>query len=136
MRSMIRQNQSSIMFFYDRTTKCQTKSQTSMTIRNCCFSCIEHLKNMRLHFIRDSRTVIFHTYLCFPCFSEPPFSPTSAWISPSSTWRLTLSSAFTPGKVLVIFFISRSILANSISLPFHCSCRRLYSPPACDKFLS
>ena len=71
MRSMIRQNQSSIMFFYDRTTKCQTKSQTSMTIRNCCFSCIEHLKNMRLHLIRDSRTVIFHTYLCFPvCFDS------------------------------------------------------------------
>ena len=43
-----------------------------------------------------------------------PFSPTSAWISPSSTCRFTLSSAFTPGNVLVIFFISNKIFANGI----------------------
>ena len=40
-----------------------------------------------------------------------PFSPTSAWISPLSTWRLTLSRAFTPGKVFVMFFISSMISA-------------------------
>ena len=55
MRSMLRQGQGSIMRFYDRTAKRQTKSQTSMTIRNCCFPCIKHFKNMLFHFLRDSR---------------------------------------------------------------------------------
>src|SRR4051812_26548137 len=36
-----------------------------------------------------------------------PFSPTRAWISPAWTVRLTLSSACTPGNVLVIPRISR-----------------------------
>src|SRR3712207_6721449 len=37
-----------------------------------------------------------------------PFSPTSAWISPAWTVRLTLLSAWTPGNVLVIPRISRT----------------------------
>jgi hypothetical protein len=36
-----------------------------------------------------------------------PFSPTSAWISPALTVRLTSSRALTPGNVLVIPRISR-----------------------------
>ena len=34
------------MCFYNRVAKCQSKSQTSVTIRNCCFPCIKHLKNI------------------------------------------------------------------------------------------
>ena len=40
-------------------------------------------------------------------------NPTATYAaSPSSTCRFTLSSALTPGKVLVIFFISSRIFAN------------------------
>ena len=62
MRIMICQNQGSFMCFYNRVAKCQSKSKTSLTIRNCCFPCIKHLKNMWLHFIRDPGAVIFHAY--------------------------------------------------------------------------
>ena len=36
-----------------------------------------------------------------------PFSPTRQWISCGATEKVTSLSAFTPGKVLVMFFISR-----------------------------
>ena len=36
-----------------------------------------------------------------------PFSPTRQWISWGATEKVTSLSAFTPGKVFVIFFISR-----------------------------
>jgi len=38
-----------------------------------------------------------------------PFSPTTAWISPARTARLTSLSAFTPGNVLVMPRISRML---------------------------
>ena len=43
---------------------------------------------------------------------ERKFCPTSAWISPSSTCKLTLSSARTPGKSFTIFFISSKVFAK------------------------
>ena len=72
MRSIIRKNQGSIVSFYDRAAKCQTKPQTPLAVCNGCFPCIKHLKNMRLHFIRNSGAVIFHAYLRFPGFFNPP----------------------------------------------------------------
>src|SRR3954469_7480227 len=46
-----------------------------------------------------------------------PFSPTMAWISPALTARLTLFSAFTPGKVLVIPRISRMAFIDCLRTP-------------------
>src|SRR5450756_650456 len=48
-----------------------------------------------------------------------PFSPTSAWISPRFTLKLTSLSALTPGNSLVIWFISRT--KSSIPSTFHIS---------------
>ena len=80
MGIMVRQNQGSVMGFYNRVTKRQPQSQTSVTIRNCCFAGIKHLENMRLHFFRNPRTIILHAYLRFSiCFSSPD--------ADYSTWR-------------------------------------------------
>src|SRR6478609_6772991 len=49
-----------------------------------------------------------------------PFSPQIAWISRSRTVIRTWSSAFTPGKVLVIDLISRTTGVSSI-VPAPCA---------------
>jgi hypothetical protein len=41
-----------------------------------------------------------------------PFSPTRQWISPFSTLKLTSLRALTPGKVFVMFRISRIVLIS------------------------
>ena len=65
MRIMVSQYQSSVMGFYNRVAKCQAKSQTSVTVRNCCFPGIKHLENMRLHFVWDSGAIVFYADLRF-----------------------------------------------------------------------
>ena len=42
-----------------------------------------------------------------------PFSPTRQWISWGATENVTSLRAFTPGNVLVIFFISRMAVLMS-----------------------
>ncbi len=49
-----------------------------------------------------------------------PFSPTRQWISPGFTLKLTQSSAFTPGKVLVMSRISNRY--SAIGAPLIASC--------------
>src|SRR5664280_252671 len=66
-----------------------------------------------------------------------PFSPTSAWISPRFTLKLTSLSALTPENSLVIWFISR--MKSSIPSTFHISLGparsigRVPSPPCPSK---
>src|SRR5208337_4104783 len=55
-----------------------------------------------------------------------PFSPTRQWISRSSTWKLTLFNATTPGKVLVMFFISSMGVLISAPLSRKCEQTRQY----------
>src|SRR3990172_12242548 len=54
-----------------------------------------------------------------------PFSPTSAWISPLLTWKVTFWSALTPGNSLLMPFISR--MKSSIALPLSLARRSLLS---------
>src|ERR1700734_118089 len=52
-----------------------------------------------------------------------PFSPTTAWISPALTVRLTLSSALTPGNVLVMLRMDRMVSSATPSPEFVMFCR-------------
>ena len=72
MRIMICQNQGSFMCFYNRVAKCQSKSQTSVTIRNCCFPCIKHLKNMCVFISSGIPGPLSSTLICaFPSVFVP-----------------------------------------------------------------
>src|SRR5712691_5379648 len=46
--------------------------------------------------------------MCISVVFPAPFSPSNAWISPTSSWKSTCSLATTPGKRLVIPRISNA----------------------------